>query len=247
MTSPHTLHWDILRWNFLVEHIDTILRHNVQFRGSLWGLSILVLECSNRDQLEREACQRGWKLGLFRGQTLMKSTEIFMEQAQSPGPLFPPGFTPGKSGAMCYHGKPYGAGQRLLGSVRAWIKHDRMQMGDYSTCKQNASLTSLGFWSCIAIKTQEHKAAKCARMHTRSSSDLIRLSSSKRRQFRSWSFWLWSAVVREESELCGPDGHYQKYREDKTRFADRRQSILFTCRIVTLSHSAALFSPPHRT
>ena len=46
MTSPHTLHWDILRWNCDVEHIDLVLKHNVQYRSSLLGLPILVLECS---------------------------------------------------------------------------------------------------------------------------------------------------------------------------------------------------------
>ncbi len=43
MTTPHALHWDILSRNFDVEHIDMILRHNVQYRGSLSGLPILVL------------------------------------------------------------------------------------------------------------------------------------------------------------------------------------------------------------
>ncbi len=32
-----------------------VLGHNVQDRASLSGLPILVLECSKRDQLEREA------------------------------------------------------------------------------------------------------------------------------------------------------------------------------------------------
>ncbi len=93
MTTPHALHWDILRWNFDVEHIDMILRHNAQYRASLSGLPILVLECSKRDQLEREARQRGWKFVFFRRQTLMKWTETFTEQSQPLGPSFPPGFT----------------------------------------------------------------------------------------------------------------------------------------------------------
>ncbi len=37
---------DILWRNFDVEHIDMILRPNVQYRGSMSGLPILVLECS---------------------------------------------------------------------------------------------------------------------------------------------------------------------------------------------------------
>ncbi len=32
MTTPHALHWDILRWNFEVEHVDMMLRHNVEYR-----------------------------------------------------------------------------------------------------------------------------------------------------------------------------------------------------------------------
>ncbi len=38
MTTPHPLHWDILRWNFEVEHVDMILRYNVQYRGSEMNL-----------------------------------------------------------------------------------------------------------------------------------------------------------------------------------------------------------------
>ncbi len=59
MTTPHALHWDILRWDFDVEHVATILTYNVPYRGSLSGLPILLLECSKQDQLEREARQRG--------------------------------------------------------------------------------------------------------------------------------------------------------------------------------------------
>ncbi len=39
-------HWNILRWNFGVEHVDMTLRYNVQYRASLSGLPILVPECS---------------------------------------------------------------------------------------------------------------------------------------------------------------------------------------------------------
>ncbi len=59
MTTPYALHWDILRWNFEVEHVAMILGHNVEDRGSLLWLPILLLECSKHDQLEREARQRG--------------------------------------------------------------------------------------------------------------------------------------------------------------------------------------------
>ncbi len=53
--------------------VHIILRPNVQYRGSLSGLPILVPEVH---------------------QTLMKWTEIFTEQSQSPGTSFPPGVTP---------------------------------------------------------------------------------------------------------------------------------------------------------
>ncbi len=56
----------MLRWDFDVEHVDVILAHNVQYRGLLLGLPILVPECSKQDQLEREARQRRWKLGFCR-------------------------------------------------------------------------------------------------------------------------------------------------------------------------------------
>ena len=67
MTTPHALHWDILRWNFDVEHVDMILRHNVEYRASLSGLPILLLECSKHDQLEREARQRPENLAFSGG------------------------------------------------------------------------------------------------------------------------------------------------------------------------------------
>ncbi len=74
--------------------LDMILRHNVEYRASLSGLPILVPEWSKGGHLEREARQRGWKFGFFRGQMLMKWTEIFTEESWPPGPPFPPGFTP---------------------------------------------------------------------------------------------------------------------------------------------------------
>ncbi len=49
MTTPHVLHWDILSRDFDVGRVEMILRHNVQYRGSLSGLPILVLECSKQD------------------------------------------------------------------------------------------------------------------------------------------------------------------------------------------------------
>ena len=64
-----------------------ILAHNVQYRGLLLGLPILVSECSKQDQLEREARQRDWKLGFCRGQTVMKWTEIFYGTIPVPWPI----------------------------------------------------------------------------------------------------------------------------------------------------------------
>ncbi len=57
----------MLRWNFGVESVDVILGHNVEYTGSMSRLPILVLECSNRSQLEREPCQTEEKFGFFRG------------------------------------------------------------------------------------------------------------------------------------------------------------------------------------
>ncbi len=57
MTTPHALHSDILRWNFDVEHVDMILRHNVEYRASLSGLPILMSQCSKGGHLEGEARQ----------------------------------------------------------------------------------------------------------------------------------------------------------------------------------------------
>ena len=132
------LHWDILRRNFDVKQVDMILRHHVQYRDSLSGLPILGLECSKQDQLEREACQTGWKIGFFRGQTLMKWTEIFMEQSQPPGPSFPPGLTP----RVLWH---YALPCKTLSSrpkvARFCEGVKKARQGDYSTSKQNASIT----------------------------------------------------------------------------------------------------------
>ncbi len=62
------------------------LRHNFEYRHSLPGLPILVLEWSKWDQLEGVAPQRDWKFGFFRGKMLMKWAELFMAQSQSPDP-----------------------------------------------------------------------------------------------------------------------------------------------------------------
>ncbi len=43
--------------DFEVEHVDMILRHNVEYRASLSGLPILVPECSKGGHLGREARQ----------------------------------------------------------------------------------------------------------------------------------------------------------------------------------------------
>ncbi len=42
----YTSYWDILRRNFAVEHIDMIVGHYIEYRGSMSGMPILVLECS---------------------------------------------------------------------------------------------------------------------------------------------------------------------------------------------------------
>ncbi len=63
MTSPHMLHWDVLSWSFEVEHVDMI-RQNVEYRGSMLGLPILVLGCSKPDPLNPP---KGLEIWLFQG------------------------------------------------------------------------------------------------------------------------------------------------------------------------------------
>ncbi len=142
MTTPHALHWDILRWNFDVEHLYMILRHSVQYRGLLLGLPILVLECSKWDQLEREACQRGWKIGSFRGQTLMKWTEAFMEQSQPLGPSFPPGFTPRVLRRYVLPCKTLSSGPKVARFCEGVKKHNRVTIWQVNKiqCRQSANL-----------------------------------------------------------------------------------------------------------
>ena len=53
LTSPHALYCSVLRWNFDVESADVILGHNVEYRGFMSRLPILVLECSKRGHPER--------------------------------------------------------------------------------------------------------------------------------------------------------------------------------------------------
>ena len=138
MTTPHALHWDILRWNFDVEHVDMILRHNGEYRVSLSELPILTSQCSKHDQLERETCQRGRKFGFFSGQTLMKWTETFTEQSQPLGPSFPPGFTPRVLRHYAPPCKTLSSGPRV---ARFCEGVKKARQGDHSTSKQNASPT----------------------------------------------------------------------------------------------------------
>ncbi len=112
----------------------------------------------------------------------------------------------------------------------------------FGGCHRSSS--SLRFLLYFAIKTQERKAVVVhlvcilfkrilKRMHTRSSSDLIILSSSKRRQSRSWPFGTSSAVAREGSpDLCRLLS--SKYREDETDI----------CRLSTMHFVYMLSSHP---
>ncbi len=65
MTSPHTLSSNVFTWNFDEKHIDMILGHNVEQRGSMLKLPISVLECTE------EAIWRGrLEIWLFQGVNL---------------------------------------------------------------------------------------------------------------------------------------------------------------------------------
>ena len=72
----------------MVEFIDVILMHHVEYSGAMSGLPILVPHCSIQGPLDRAACRKGRKFGLFAGKTWMKLTVIFM------GPIISRGFTP---------------------------------------------------------------------------------------------------------------------------------------------------------
>ncbi len=102
-----------------------IVGHNVENRHSMSRLPSLVLQCSKRGQLDRAARQRGGKLGLFRGEMLMKWIEIFVGQSQPPAHNFRRDSLAGSSGAMRYQAKPDRPGQRLVGSVRGEKKSTR--------------------------------------------------------------------------------------------------------------------------
>ncbi len=47
-----------------------MIGHNVEYRGSVSRLTIVVLQCSKRDQLEGAARQRGRKFSFFRGENV---------------------------------------------------------------------------------------------------------------------------------------------------------------------------------
>ncbi len=67
-TSYATLgHFEV---EFEVEHIDMILGHYSEYRHSMSGLPILVLECSKRDRLEGAAHRSSRKIDLFQGKNI---------------------------------------------------------------------------------------------------------------------------------------------------------------------------------
>ncbi len=223
MTTPHALHWDILRWNFDVEHVDMVLRHNVQYKASLLGLPILVLECSKWDQLEREAHQRGWKFDFFRGQMLMKWTETFTGQSQPLGPSFPPGFTPQ---VICHYAlscKTVSSGPKV---ARFCEGVKKARHGDYLTSKQNASLT-VGNSRPHCLKSNQVCLLSLL---------LTMIWSAFSPMMRFWPFWSSSGVVREgRPELCRPDGCHQKYWWDEAE-----NCWLLSMHFVSLSSSYPL-------
>ncbi len=187
MTTPHVLRWDILRWNFDVEHVDMVLRHNVQYRASLSGLPILVLEHSKRDQLGREACQRGWNLAFSGGKHWWKRLKLSQNNGSPLAHHFHWVSLSGTSGTMRYHAKPYCLGQMLLGSVRGRKKWDRVREGDYSTCKQNASPT-------VSNSRPHHLESNQACLLTIL---LMMICSAFSPLMRFRPFWLSSGAARE--------------------------------------------------
>ena len=71
-------------------HEDVILGHNVEYRGSVSVLPILLLQCSKGSQLKRVTEGRGLKFGFWRRQKMMKLPGNFMSQSSPPDP--PPPF-----------------------------------------------------------------------------------------------------------------------------------------------------------
>ncbi len=135
--SSTDVHVDMLS----MEHVDRILRHNVEYRGLLLWLPILQLGCWKHDQLEREARWRGRKFGFFGGKCWWNGLKLSWNNSSLLAHHFHQVSLSGSSGTMRYHAKTYCLGQRLLGSVRGWKKHDRVWGGDYLTSKENALLT----------------------------------------------------------------------------------------------------------
>ena len=116
-----------------------LLEHNVEYRGSKSRLPTLALQCSKGGHLERGACQRGLKFGLFSGYTLMILLEIFMESGQ-PGTPLPGEITPHALRRTRKHSKTPCPGWEVAKFCEAakgeW-------QGDTLMCRQN-SLTTVG-------------------------------------------------------------------------------------------------------
>ncbi len=193
MTTPHALQWDILRWNFDVEHLDMILRHNVEYRASLSGLPISVPECSKWDQLGREACQRGWKFGFFGGKCWWNGLKLSWN---NPSPLahhFHQVSLPGSSGAMHYHAKPYHLGQRLLGSVRGWKKCDRVTIRQVNKMHRRQSASRVQ--SDLPSLATAEDDVDCPLSLLLRTIGTAGISSWGRRQSRSSSAIVWEGTI----------------------------------------------------
>ncbi len=105
MTTPHVLHWNILRWNFDVEHVDMIHRNNVQYRVS----------AKEAENLAFSGGKRWWN-----------RLKLSWNNSSPLAHHFHRVSLPGSSGAIRCHAKHYRPGQRLLGSARGWKKRDKV-------------------------------------------------------------------------------------------------------------------------
>ncbi len=50
-----------------MKYLDLVLRHNVEYKGSMLCLPILMLQCSKVSQQEKEAHRRGLKFSFLEG------------------------------------------------------------------------------------------------------------------------------------------------------------------------------------
>ncbi len=143
------------------------------------------------------------KIRLFRGQTWMKWTEIFMGQSQPPGPPFPLGFTPRVLQLHVLPCRTLLSGPKVARFCEGVKKVWPVQVGGYSTIKQNASTTVSKSWVFVVYCSQDWRKQGLERTHSWSSSAVARGSQSRSLQSRWPSSKVSRAWGRDCAEFCG--------------------------------------------